>query len=191
MVSLLRGIAALHNAVFGALQAIFENWLLGLLARVMFSSVTMVWLWNSALTKVVSRGSDGGVLDYFTVEANAMAQIAPKAFENAGYDASLLGPEYWLIAYAGTFGEFILPLLILIGLFTRVAALGMIGFMAVLTWVDVTGHGAVTFELSKMFDRMPSDIVMDQRMIWLFPLIYLVLRGPGAVSIDGLYQRVR
>ena len=45
------------------------------------------------------------------------------------------------IVVAGTVAEFILPILIAIGLFTRLAALGMIGFVIVQTLTDLFGHG--------------------------------------------------
>jgi putative oxidoreductase len=38
---------------------------------------------------------------------------------------------HWAVVVAGTLAEFILPLLIVIGLFTRLAAFGMIGFVIV------------------------------------------------------------
>jgi len=49
MIQMLKG---LYEAVFGTIQAITEDWLLGLAARVMFSSVLLVYFINSAMTKV-------------------------------------------------------------------------------------------------------------------------------------------
>ncbi len=43
--------------------------------------------------------------------------------EAVGYDVSQLGIFHWLVVTAGTLAEFILPLLIVIGLLTRLAAL--------------------------------------------------------------------
>lgn len=127
-----------HDAAFGAVQSALEHRVLPLLARIVFGGVLLWFFWASALTKVVDRqGAEHPVLDYFTVEPAALAQMAPKAFEAAGYNPAELGPEYWLMAYAGTYAEFVLPLLVVIGLFTRLASLGMIGFIAVMTWVDL------------------------------------------------------
>lgn len=180
------GLVRLHNALFLGVQSVFQDWLLGLLARLGFGSVLAFYFWNSATTKVIDRQGGGGPFDYFTVESNALAQMAPKTFEAVGYDASKLGPEYWLMAYAGTYAEFLLPALILLGLFTRLASLGMIGFIAVMTWVDVTGHGAA-FDATLLFDRLSDHPIMDQRLLWLFPLVYLVVRGAGWVSLDALF----
>lgn len=179
-----------HDAVFESIEAALSPWFLGLAARLIFASVTLNFFLASARTKVVDvTGSESAPLDYFTLEPGALAQIAPKALEHAGFDTSQVGFEIWLIAYAGTLAEFVLPVLLLFGLFTRLSALGMIGFIAVMTWVDVTGHGTVAFDTAKLFDRAPSDLIMDQRLMWLFPLIYLVVRGAGWVSVDAIIGR--
>lgn len=174
---------ALYEAVFGVIQSITEDWLLGLAARLMFSSVLMLYFLNSALTKVGS-GFPGSLI----VEGNTYAQMFPKLFESVGYDASKIEfVPYGIIAYAGTYGEFILPVLILVGLFTRAAAVGFIVFIAVMTYTDITGHDA---KIGGFFDRFQDAAIADQRLLWLFPLIYLVLRGPGLISLDAIFGRM-
>ena len=177
------GLARLHDDAFGAIQRATDGWLLGLLARFVFASTLLFFFWNSGLTKLV----DGGIL---VDPENALAQMAPIALEEAGYDASQLGFHYHAMAYAGTYGEFILPLLVVVGLFTRLASLGMIVFIAVMTYVDVTGLG-VKFDLAKAFDGLPTDKIVDLRLFWIFPLIYLTLRGAGALSLDHLFALFR
>ncbi len=54
----------------------------------------------------------------------AYAQIFPRAFEAAGYDLSALPWHYHLIAVLGMWTEFLLPLMIVLGLRARPAALG-------------------------------------------------------------------
>ena len=111
----------------------------------------------------------------------------PKLFEAVEYDASKIAfVPYGIISYAGTYAEFILPIVILLGLFTRAAAVGFIGFLAVMTYTDITGHGA---KLGGFFDRFQDAAIADQRLLWLFPLVYLVIRGPGAVSLDAIFGR--
>lgn len=174
---------ALYEAVFGVIQSITEDWLLGLAARLMFSSVLMLYFLNSALTKVGS-GFPGSLI----VDGNTYAQMFPKLFESVGYDASKIEfIPYGIIAYAGTYGEFILPVLILVGLFTRAAALGFIAFIGVMTYTDITGHDA---KIGGFFDRFQDAAIADQRLLWLFPLIYLVLRGPGLISLDAIFGRM-
>ena len=183
------GLKALYQGVFGAIQKGTEDWLLGLAARLMFSSVLFFYFINSAMTKVGS-----GFPGFLVVEGNTYAQMFPKLFESVGYDASKIAfVPYGIMAYAGTYGEFLLPVAILIGLFTRAAALGMIGFLAVMTYVDIFGHDADAKTIGVFFDRIQDSAISDQRLLWLFPLVYLVLRGPGVISLDailgGIFRR--
>lgn len=189
---LITAIRSAHDGVFGALQAVLENWFLGLAARLIFASTLLVYFWNSALLKTFGREPqrfdtfEPSIFGAFIVDVDtALVQMAPQAYEQAGFDASALGLPYQLMAWGGTYAEFILPALIVVGLFTRLASVGMIVFIAVQTWVDVTGHGTA-LNLAGMFDRLPSDTLVDQRLLWVFPLVYLVVRGAGAASLDWL-----
>lgn len=179
-----------HNLVFGALQRATENWLLGLFARFTFASVLLFYFWNSAITKVIAADfSQGGAriatgpLDYLTVEPEAYAQILPFVAE------SDLQFHHHVLVYLGTYGEFILPALIVLGLLTRIAALGMIVFVIVQTLVDAYGHGADVSPLwttDFMFDGRTNSPLVDLRLLWLTLLLYLAIRGAGAVSLDYL-----
>jgi len=132
--TLVNTLTRLHNSVFGAIERMLNFWFLGLLARFVFSSVTLLFFWNSAKTKIGDS--------IFSPSTGAYAQIFPKKFEAVGYDSSQMSVLDTLIVLAGTYAEFILPALILIGLFTRLSSLAMIGFIVVMSIVDITGHGA-------------------------------------------------
>ncbi|MEO1292036.1 MAG: DoxX family protein [Pseudomonadota bacterium] len=189
MLTFIDDLVDLHDQAFMRLQKGLEGWFLGAAARFAFASVLLMYFWNSALLKVINpREGASGWSDYLGVEDNVFSQMAPKAYEAAGYDATALGEAYWLMAYAGTYAEFLLPALIVVGLFTRLASLGMIGFVAVQTWVDATGHGAELGIPAKMFDNLSNHVIADQRLLWLFPLVYLVVRGAGALSLDRLFR---
>jgi len=176
----------LYESVFSVIQDITDDWLPGLAARLIFSSALLVYFLNSAMTKVGS-----GFPGMFIVKDNTYAQMFPKLFESVGYDASQISfVPYGLIAYAGTYAEFILPVLILVGLFSRAAALGFIGFIGVMTWTDITGHDVDTKTIGSFFDRVPDSVIADQRLLWLFPLIYLIIRGPGLISLDTVLGRM-
>jgi putative oxidoreductase len=86
----------------------------------------------------------------------------------------------------GTWAEFILPALVVLGLFTRIAALGMIGFVIVQTWVDIMGHGVGSRDHRRMVQQHPGDAIVDQRAFWIFLLLVLVLRGAGPLSLDAI-----
>ena len=157
--------------------------LLPLASRAVFAAVLLVYFWASALTKL-----GDGVWGVLHPSTGAYAQIFPKAIEAAGYDASQLSLFHHAVVLAGTWAEFILPALVVLGLLTRLASLGMIGFIAVQSLTDLFGHGGIAHAetLGAWFDRAPDAVILDQRALWLLPLLVLVLRGGGAVSLDRL-----
>ena len=106
--------------------------LLPLLARFTFGAVLALYFWASALTKL-----GDGIFGFLFPSAGAYVQIFPHAMENVGYDPSALSLWHLAVVTAGTRAEFILPLTILIGLFTRLSALGMIGFIVVQSLTDL------------------------------------------------------
>lgn len=148
------------------------DWLLPTLARLVFAAVLAGYFWSSALTKF-----DGP----FAPAMGAYAQIFPKAFEAVGYDASQMGLWHWLVVMAGGYAEVLLPALILIGLLTRLAALGMVGFVVVQSLTDIFGHGAAT---GAWFDRASDALILDQRLLWGLLFLVLILKGAGPISAD-------
>lgn len=150
-------------------------------ARFAFAASLALYFFNSGLTKLGS-----GVLGIFQPSLGAYAQIFPRAMEAAGYDVSQLGLFHWAVVMAGTWAEFILPTLIIVGLLTRLAALGMIGFIAVQSLTDLIGHGAWNDPkvLGAWFDRLPDGIILDQRMFWVLALTVIVFKGAGWLSLD-------
>ena len=140
--------------------------LLPAFARFSFAATLLLFFWRSALTKL-----GDGFSGLWTPSLNAYAQVLPKKFEAAGYDVSAMGVMDQLIVIAGTYGEFVLPLLIVLGLFTRLASIGMLAFLAVMTYVDITGHGVVT---GVWFDGSPEGVVADLRVYWVLALLVLI-----------------
>ena len=182
----MHALVSLHNAVFNLIERA-GNWLLPLAARFTFAAVLLVYYWNSGLTKL-----GDGFFGLFSPSVGAYAQIFPKQFEAVGYDASQLGLFHWLVVLAGTWAEFILPVLVVIGLFTRLASLGMIGFVTMQSLTDVYGHGQADAKtLGSWFDGLPDSIILDQRLFWVFLLLFLVIKGGGALSADRLLLKRR
>ena len=179
------GLVRIYTGVFHAIERFLEPWFLGFLARFVFAGVLFFYFFNSALTKV-----GDGVAGFFQIQAGAFFQILPAAMERFNFDPSQVPFfPHGLMVYAGTYGEFVLPVLVVIGLFTRVAALGMIAFVAVQTYVDIAFHGVDTQTIGMLFDRISNSAITDQRTLWLFPLIYLAVKGPGLLSLDWLLGR--
>lgn len=182
---MMRAIVALHHGVFGAVQRHLDDWLPGLLARLVFAGVLLVYFLNSA-TKKLGEGVSG----LFTVTDNAYFQILPSVVERYGYDASQVPFFPWdIIVYLGTYSEVLLPVLIVLGLLTRIAALGMIVFVIVQSYVDIAFHGVDAETIGAWFDRFSDAAIVDQRALWIFLLAYLVIRGAGKMSLDQLLYR--
>ena len=176
---------SLHNFVFARLEAAAPS-LIPTLARVVFLGTLFVYYWNSALTKF-----GDGITGLFRPSDGAYIQVFPKTVEAAGYDFSALGAFHWAVVTAGMWAEILLPVLIVIGLLTRLAALGMIGFVTVQSFVDITGHRLGAEDIGRWFDGMPSALILDQRAFWVFLLLVLVFRGAGPLSVDAMLRRGR
>ncbi len=175
-------LVCLHECTFSWLAARLEGWFTGLAARVVFVAVLLPYYFNSALTK-----PGDGPFGVFAPGAGAFAQILPPIAEQYGYDTSAIPFFPWhLVVILGTVSEFVLPVLITVGLFTRLGALGMMGFVVVQTFVDLAFHGA---EAGMLFDGQPTGL-LDQRLLWLFALLVLVVHGPGRVSVDAWLRRL-
>jgi putative oxidoreductase len=171
----------LHNSIFIRIGKLDTH--LPTLARLLFAATLLIYFWKSALTKL-----GDGILGFLSPSTGAYAQIFPRAFEAVGYDTSQLSIFHWVVVTAGTWAEFLLPLTIVLGLLTRLTALGMIGFVALQTLTDLFGHGAIAepATLGAWFDGDPGALILDQRGLWLFILIVLVIKGAGPLSLDRL-----
>lgn len=131
--------------------------LIALLARFSIAAV----FWQSGQTKI-----EGFVIDLVQGKFElgwprlADSTIPLFAYE---YQVPVLAPA--LAAYLATTAEHVLPLMLLAGLGTRLAALGLLGMTAVIqvfVYPDAYAtHGT-----------------------WAAVLLYLVARGPGSVSLD-------
>ena len=169
----------LFNQTLNSFDEQSSAWLLPTLARLVFAGTLLVYFWKSAATKL-----GDGLFGFLNPSVGAYAQIFPKAMEAAGYDPAQLSVLHTLIVIAGTWGEFLLPLMIVVGLLTRLAALGMIGFVIVQSFVDVTGHGVAGRDLGTWFDSASGSLIIDQRSFWMFLFIVILLKGAGPFSLD-------
>lgn len=162
------------------------DWVLPTLARLIFAGVLLVYYLNSGMTKL-----GDGFIGIVMPAVGAYAQIFPKTLEAAGYDTEALSVFHHAVVMFATVAEFVLPMMIVLGFLTRIAALAMIGFVAVQSLTDLYGHGQWT-ELGAWFDRFPDATILDQRTLWVFLLLVLVFRGAGPISFDrALWPRDR
>lgn len=137
---------------FATLQTLSERflqpWLLLLVARLGIANV----FWMSGRTKVE------GLL---TLKPSTLY-----LFEYE-YKVPLLPPD--VSAYAATYAEHILPILLVLGLFTRFSALGLI----VMTLV---------IQLFVLPDGWPTHL------LWMAPLLVIVRYGAGPVGLDRVLK---
>jgi len=177
---------SLHDTVFSAVTRIAGDWFLPTAARFTFLAVLFFYYVHSASIKVGE-----GLFGFLDLQFGAYIQILSEA-KLVGYDFEIANVPFFekLIVYAGTYGEFILPVLIILGLFTRFAAVGMIIFVIVQSYVDITAHITDPEQqadtLGAWFDRDSASLIMDQRTLWIFVLLVLVVKGAGALSLDHL-----
>jgi putative oxidoreductase len=157
-----------------------QDWAISTLARLVFAAVLARYFGASALTKVSGP---------FTPTDGGYVQIFPRAMEAAGYDSSQLGVFATLVVLVGAYAEFLLPLLIVVGLATRLAAVGMIGFVVVQSLTDIYGHMAGEKTIGGWFDTASDALILDQRAFWVLLLVVLVIKGAGPLSLDRLISR--
>ena len=174
----MNALITLHNRAFATLERGLGNWFLPSLARFAFAAVLLFYYWNSATGK-----HDGSLL---TPSFGAYSQIFPKTLDAFGWDISNFGLFHKTVIIGATLAEYLLPLLILVGLMTRLAAIGMIGFIIVQSLTDLYGHGLITDPATTgvWFDNLSSGLIMDQRLMWITVLLILVTKGAGPLSLD-------
>jgi putative oxidoreductase len=92
------------------------------------------------------------------------------------YHVPLLPPH--LAAIVGTFGELFFPVLVILGLFGRLSALGLlaVNIMAVISYQQVL--------FSEGFEA-----ALGQHILWGFMLVMLAIYGPGPWSADHVLAR--
>lgn len=185
MKGLICGITNLYNSVFSGIEKATDGWFVGLTARAVFASVLFMFFINSALTKV-----GAGPFGFLSPSVGAYAQILPEMMKEVTFNVSKIPYiPYGLIVLFGTWAEFLLPVMIVLGLFTRAASLAMIGFIIVMSYVDITGHGLDAKTIGAIFDGQSNGLIADQRMLWIFLLLVLVVKGAGAFSLDALLSK--
>ena len=84
------------------------------------------------------------------------------------YALPVIPPD--IAAYLATYAEHILPILLIIGLFGRLSALGLLGMTLVIQ----------IFVYPNLWDI---------HLFWAGALLLLVSKGPGAISLDAMIVR--
>jgi len=98
-------------------------------------------------------------------------------FENE-YHTPVLSPH--VAAVAGTFGELFFPTVLVLGIAGRLSAIGLfaVNAMAVISYANVL--------LAEGYEA-----ALGQHVLWGSLLLFLMLYGPGKLSLDYLLNRSR
>ncbi len=135
---------------------------IALLARFSIAAV----FWKSGQTKIEGLAIDL-VEGHVELGWPRLSGSAVDLFRDE-YRLPLLPPE--LAATLAALGEHLLPLLLLLGLASRLSALGLLGMTAVIQLLVYPGAYAT-------------------HGVWAALLLWLIVRGPGRISLDHLLLR--
>ena len=138
------GIRELWNRVADTLTSLISHNALALIDRAAIAAIFFL----SGRTKVAG---------WLTVTDSAYALFRDE------YKVPLVPPE--IAAHAAAYAEHLFPLLLVLGLFTRLSAFALLGMTAVI-------------QVFVYPDAWPTHLS------WAGLLLYLIARGPGALSLD-------
>lgn len=140
------GLLALWNRIAGLLNTLINETVLALVARISLASIFFL----SGRTKV-----DG----LLTVNDSAYTLFREE------YHVPLIPPD--IAAHMATYAEHLFPILLVLGLFTRLSALALLGMTAVI-------------QIFVYPDAWPTHLS------WAGLMLLLVARGGGVLSLDRL-----
>ncbi len=146
------GVMEAVNCVIYLMEKIPMSLIL-LFARIGVGAVFLV----SAQTKVV----DWSVIDALTFNLT----LGDNTFVLFEYEYALPILPFELAAYMATYAESLLPLLLFVGLFTRFAALALLGMTLVIQFLVYPGH-------------------WPEHAFWAGALLLIMARGPGIFSVE-------
>lgn len=102
-----------------------------------------------------------------TTEGLTLADSTFTLFEYE-YALPIIPPD--IAAYLATYAEHILPILLILGLFGRLSALGLLGMTAVI-------------------QIFVYPIFWDVHLFWAGALLLIISKGPGLLSLDAAIGR--
>ena len=62
--------------------------------------------------------------------------------------------------------------------------MAMIGSILVQSLTDIFGHNVDAASIGGWFDRASDALILDQRLFWMFLLLFLAVNGAGRLSFD-------
>lgn len=169
-------------AKYGAFAALCEKLISFSLVLLVARFAGAIDFWKSGQTKI--NGSGLG-LDFWN-GAEAVYRFKYNVFDIAAKKYYLFANTYGIpepftkpFTQAATIGEFILPLLLVFGLMSRFAALGLLAMTAFI-----------------QFYVFPEQLLLPKgnwstHLLWTAPLLLILARGPGSFSLDAVLGKRR
>lgn len=183
------GYFAQQRSEMSANRAIAPPWILsalGFQARLVFAAVLCPYFLISAASKFggsdLSMGPD--VAGTF-LSLGAFYSLAPGQMDVAGGDPAMLPMANWVAVHGLVLAEALLPMLLVIGLATRFAAIGLVGLVITTSVIDIFDHSAPPEVVGGLFDASPYDQILDLRLLWIMLLSVPAVLGGGWLSLDG------
>ena len=133
-------------------------WFVSLLTRIAIAGV----FWRSVQTKIAGWDFFGQSWKFWNLSESTFLLFKHE------YNVPLLSAN--LAAYLATFGEFFLSIAIVLGILTRLSAVGLLIMTAVI-----------------QFFVYPD--AWNVHILWAALLFYLIKHGGGALSIDNLLHK--
>lgn len=151
------GLFALIGRVFDAHESVGRG--LVTFVEPVFNVATRIWMGKIFLDSGLARVTNWDKQEFLFQEE---------------YKLGLLSPKLWAIITTGA--ELVLPVLLFVGLFTRVPALGLLIMTAFIHFVV----GAAN-----------EDYLAPYHYVWMLAFGYLFIRGGGPLSADGFVKSQR
>ncbi len=163
----------LHERFFTAFRTVLGGSLLQLLARLTLAGV----FWRSLLTKVETAKlfTYTEYINDFPVERAHMRvpefplELKPATLHQFANDFALPLIPGDVAAWMATLGEFVLPILLVPGLFTRFAAMGLLVMTVVI----------------QLF--VFPEAWWGTHALWAVMAIFIAAHGPGRLSLDHVF----
>jgi putative oxidoreductase len=182
---MLNQLMTLYKSIFAGIERLFEPWMLPSLARFVFAAVLFTYFYQSGVSNI---DFGNGLFGFLKPTSNGFVQIFPKVAEAVFYDITQASFFHKLVIVAGGWAEILLPIMIVVGLLTRLAGVGMVGFVVVQSLTDLYGHGGIAHKetLGVWFDKISDAAILDQRAFWMLLFAVLIVKGAGPISVDAI-----
>jgi putative oxidoreductase len=130
--------------------------------------------WPAEIGLLIARVS----LGFYMAAGHGWGKVPPSA-GFIGYTEKLGFPAPELMAWGAGINEFFVAIMLMLGLFTRPAAIGLVFTMGVAAFV---AHG------SDPFVAAPGEPSKEMAMLYLIPFLMFAFTGSGRTGLDSVIR---